>query len=49
MYLSVLEIAKLVLCQIVIFEKTPNIIVAKYSRFTVPSEILVFKNYLMLV
>ena len=30
----VLEIAKLILCQIVICEKTPNIIATKYSRFT---------------
>ena len=29
------EIAKLILCQIAIFEKPPNIIAAKYSRFTV--------------
>ena len=33
--IPVLEIAKLILCQIVIFEKPPNIIAAKYSRFTV--------------
>ena len=39
--IPVLEIAKLILCQIVIyiyiFEKPPNIIAAKYSRFTVVS------------
>ena len=32
--IPVLEIAKLILRQIVIFKKTPNIIAAKYSRFT---------------
>ena len=31
----VLEISKLIPCQIVIFEKPPNKISAKYSRFTV--------------
>ena len=35
LYIAVLEIAKLILCQIVIFEKPPNIISTKYSRFTV--------------
>ena len=30
-----LEIANLILCQIVIFEKPPNIIAAKYSCFAV--------------
>ena len=33
--IPVLEIAKLILCQIVIFERAPNIRAAKYSRFTV--------------
>ena len=35
LYIAVLEIAKLILCQIVIFEKAPNIIATKYSSFTV--------------
>ena len=33
--IPVLVIAKLIICQIVISEKLPNIIAAKYSRFTV--------------
>ena len=35
LYIAVLEIAKLILCQIVVFEKPPNIIATKYSRLTV--------------
>ena len=33
--IPVLEIAKLIICQIVMYDKPPNIIAAKYYRFTV--------------
>ena len=33
--IPILEITKLILCQIVIFEKPPNKIAVKYSSFTV--------------
>ena len=39
LYIAVLEITKLIICQIVIFEKPPNIIATKYSRFTVSNQI----------
>ena len=51
--IPVLEISKLILCQIVISEKPPNIIAAKYSRFTVFEQLWIplhksFKNRIIL-